>query len=195
MSDSPSLTPTGGIRSKLTKLIAILLLAGAAYHSFNIFSTTDFGSRWLPFVVKNLANDHQQATQSVADLQKQLDTLRTSQDVVRFDIAKYIETKEKTTEWSQNITNLIAMYTKLKALSQSSNEKFVLSDFIVDTDQISVKGKVTDMRYVYVTNGIIDRFVGLDFVKEVQIPYYKKAGDYYEFVLQASVDTLKKVRK
>lgn len=123
----------------------------------------------------------------LAEKQNQLDDMRKTDDVIRFDISKYINNKEKTANWSDNINNLIRMYTELQTISRNTANGIVLSDFTIQDGQIQVKGKVIELRFMYIKNGIIDRFSALDFVDNITIPYYQKNSEYYDFILKGDL--------
>jgi len=121
------------------------------------------------------------------DKQQVLNKLRDSDDLVRYDIARYINNKEKTTNWSDNINNLVRMYTELQSIARTTNNGIILSDFTIQQDSIQVRGQILELKYMYIKNGIIDRFSALDFVDNITIPYYQKNGEYFDFVLKADV--------
>ena len=119
--------------------------------------------------------------------QQTLNKLRESDDLVRYDIARYINNKEKTTNWSDNINNLVRMYTELQSIARTTNNGIILSDFTIQQDSIQVRWQILELKYMYIKNGIIDRFSALDFVDNITIPYYQKNGEYFDFVLKADV--------
>lgn len=116
-----------------------------------------------------------------------LDSLRESDDLVRYDVARYINNKEKTTNRSDNINNLVRMYTELQNVARTTNNGIILTDFTIQQDNIQVRGQIQELRFMYIKNGIIDRFSALEFVDNITIPYYQKNGEYFDFVLKADV--------
>ena len=123
----------------------------------------------------------------LAEREQKLQDIRKTDDVIRFDISRYINNKEKVTNWSDNIHNLIRMYTELQTISRNTANGIVLSDFTIQDGQIQVKGKVIELRFMYIKNGIIDRFSALDFVDNITIPYYQKNSEYYDFILKGDL--------
>lgn len=123
----------------------------------------------------------------LAEREQKLQDIRKTDDVIRFDISRYINNKEKVTNWSDNINNLIRMYTELQTISRNTANGIVLSDFTIQDGQIQVKGKVIELRFMYIKNGIIDRFSALDFVDNITIPYYQKNSEYYDFILKGDL--------
>lgn len=121
------------------------------------------------------------------DEKKQLQDIRKTDDVIRFDISRYINNKEDIANRSDNINNLIRMYTELQTISRNTANGIILSDFTIQDGQIQVKGKVLELRFMYIKNGIIDRFSALDFVDNITIPYYQKNSEYYDFILKGDL--------
>ena len=79
------------------------------------------------------------------------------------------------------------MYTELQNVARNTNNGIVLSDFTIQQDSIQVRGQIKELKYMYIKNGIIDRFSALDFVNNITIPYYQKNQDYFDFILKADV--------
>ncbi|MBP7008116.1 hypothetical protein KBB05_05425 [Patescibacteria group bacterium] len=121
------------------------------------------------------------------DKQRVSDKLRESDDLVRYDIARYINNKEKVTNRSDNINNLVRMYTELQNVARSTNNGIILTDFTIQQDSIQVRGQIKELKFMYIKNGIIDRFSALNFVDNITIPYYQKNAEYFDFVLRADV--------
>ncbi len=119
--------------------------------------------------------------------------LRESDDIVKFEIARYINNKENSTNRSDNINNLIRMYTELLNSARNTNNGIILNDFTIQQDAIQVRGQISELRFMYYINdpknfgGIIDRFSSLDFIDNITIPYYQRNGEYYDFILRADV--------
>ena len=152
------------------------------------FQGYDFAeSAYLPSSIHNSFGDLKELKAERDEKQKVSDKLRDSDDLVRYDIARYINTKEKTTNRSDNINNLIRMYTELQSISRTTNNGIILTDFTIQQGSIQVRGQIQELKYMYIKNGIIDRFSALDFVDNITIPYYQKNGEYFDFVLKADV--------
>ncbi len=79
------------------------------------------------------------------------------------------------------------MYTELQSIARTTNNGIILSDFTIQQGSIQVRGQIQELKYMYIKNGIIDRFSALDFVDNITIPYYQKNGEYFDFVLKADV--------
>jgi hypothetical protein len=63
-----------------------------------------------------------------------------------------------------------------------------LTDFSVDIDHtIKMRWNINDIRSMYFPWWLIDRFVELDTIDFIHIPFYKKEDEYFEFVLEADI--------
>ncbi|MFA7284830.1 MAG: hypothetical protein WC004_03325 [Candidatus Absconditabacterales bacterium] len=177
-----------GFRKQLTNGMVLILLAMSGYYCYLWFQGYDFAnSTYLPTSISNRYAESLELTMDLEDKQQVLNKLRDSDDLVRYDIARYINNKEKTTNWSDNINNLVRMYTELQSIARTTNNGIILSDFTIQQDSIQVRGQILELKYMYIKNGIIDRFSALDFVDNITIPYYQKNGEYFDFVLKADV--------
>lgn len=137
--------------------------------------------------ISNVQSRHSLLKQELITKQDTRKKLRASDDLMRYDVARYINNKEKVTNRSDNINNLIRMYTELQNVARNTNNGIVLSDFTIQQDSIQVRGQIKELKYMYIKNGIIDRFSALDFVNNITIPYYQKNQDYFDFILKADV--------
>lgn len=144
-------------------------------------------SDYLPNSINNLQAKTNALKSERDEKQQMLDSLRESDDLVRYDVARYINNKEKTTNRSDNINNLVRMYTELQNVARTTNNGIILTDFTIQQDNIQVRGQIQELRFMYIKNGIIDRFSALEFVDNITIPYYQKNGEYFDFVLKADV--------
>lgn len=157
------------------------------YRIYLQINTVDFSSiSWMP-TISNVQSRHSLLKQELITKQDTRKKLRASDDLMRYDVARYINNKEKVTNRSDNINNLIRMYTELQNVARNTNNGIVLSDFTIQQDSIQVRGQIKELKYMYIKNGIIDRFSALDFVNNITIPYYQKNQDYFDFILKADV--------
>ena len=79
------------------------------------------------------------------------------------------------------------MYTELQNVARTTNNGIILNDFTIQQDSIQVRGQISELKFMYIKNGIIDRFSALEFVDDITIPYYQKNGEYFDFILRANV--------
>lgn len=106
---------------------------------------------------------------------------------------KQLESSTTSMTWTNHIQKILDMLANLKNIDQVNGDSIVLSDFNVTLDRISVRGRVSNLLLLYYTSptkgitSLIDRFLQLDFVEKMKIKNYTKAGDYFEFVLEANV--------
>jgi hypothetical protein len=166
----------------------LLVILGFGYRAYLRYQGYDFAeSDYLPNSITNLQAKAKSSQQELDDKQKVLDKLRESDDLIRYDIARYINNKEKTTNRSDNINNLVRMYTELQNVARTTNNGIILTDFTIQQDSIQVRGQIQELKFMYIKNGIIDRFSALEFVDNITIPYYQKNGEYFDFILKADV--------
>jgi len=126
---------------------------------------------------------------------KQLEAYKLFTGYNKLQAVKILEEKQVSMPWSDHITKVIAMLEDLKQVDTSTTDTIVLSDFNVSLDKITLKWQVSSLLLLYYSNpakgilSLIDRFSGLDFVKNIRIQTYDRVGDnnYYEFVLEANV--------
>lgn len=105
-----------------------------------------------------------------------------------------LERSIRTIPRSLHIPKVIAMLEGLKDVDTSESETVILSDFIVNLDSISLKGKVSSLVLLYINapdkniKSLIDRFAELDFIEDIRIQTYEKSdGRDFEFILNANV--------
>jgi len=122
---------------------------------------------------------------------KQLDLSK--DDYEKLSAVRLLE-NQKSIPWSEHIPKIIAMLEDLKAVDTSESETIVLSDFKVNLDTISLKGKVSSLPLLYVNSekrhytSLLDRFSQLDFIDNLRIQSYEKEWSRdFEFVLDANV--------
>ncbi|NOZ43590.1 MAG: hypothetical protein GXP45_00165 [bacterium] len=130
-------------------------------------------------------------------MKSQNKTLIASQNVGDHDKLKAVRNLENNTKslpWSEHIPKIIQMLEDLKAVDTSDSQSIVLSDFKVNLDTISLKGKVSSLPLLYVNSAkrhytsLLDRFAKLDFINNLRIQTYEKEGlRDFEFVLDANV--------
>ncbi len=100
--------------------------------------------------------------------------------------------------WSEHIPKLVAMLEEIKEVDPSESSTVELSDFTVNLEEISLKGKVSSLKLLYKTRrtstgkiykSLIDKFADLGFLSQIRIQSYKRSGRAFEFVLTAKVST------
>lgn len=126
----------------------------------------------------------------------ELDTIAQMTGFVKFNLVKVLEEGIDKVSWSDRIAAVIGMIDSLRSLDTSSSDTVSLSDFSVSLNQISLRGRVTNLLLLYFTApernfvSLIDRFSSLDFIQDMRIQSYTKRDDgSFEFVLQANVRT------
>ena len=113
----------------------------------------------------------------------------------KLQAVKHLETQKADVPWADHINKVIAMLGSLRNIQSTATDMIQLSDFTVNLDEISLKGKVSDLSLVYADDPVThasslwDKFASLDFVKNISIQSYDTVWDnnYFEFVLHANV--------
>ena len=177
-----------GFWKQLTNILLFAFVLMVGYWCYLRYQGFDFASSaYLPKSLPNTFRNYQTLKDEEVTKQDISNKLRESDDLVRYEIARYINNKEKLTNWSDNINNLVRMYTELQSVARTTNNGIILSDFTIEKDTIQVRGQIQELKFMYIKNGIIDRFSALEFVDNITIPYYQKNGAYFDFVLKADV--------
>lgn len=151
---------------------------------------------WWRFFFQNY-----QTTQNLQTLQQTID----SQNLIaennkklawynKLLLVKQLNDTSKNLPWSEQIPKVVDMLNDIQKVDSSSSDSIVLSDFSISLDKVSLRGKVTNLRMLYVNkanfSSLIDRFLKLDFIKNMSIQNYQKNWLYYDFALNADVDIL-----
>jgi len=111
----------------------------------------------------------------------------------RFLLWQYIINNIDQTSWYDTITQLIDIFNNFKNIG--NNDGLSLTDFQVDLDEIKLKWKVSNLSVMYgdskkdFTWWVISKIESLPFVDFVEIPFYNKNIDSYEFDLTAKIKT------
>jgi hypothetical protein len=94
--------------------------------------------------------------------------------------------------WHKHIPKVIEILETLRNQDPDEQGDTVqLSDFTVSLDTISLKGSVKNLALIHGSNrrkGVIDQFLALDFIKDMQILNYQNRGGRFDFTLQANID-------
>lgn len=176
-----------GFRKQLTNWFILLLVLMWGYRLWLTYNSFDFSaSAYLPSI-PNAQSELKALQDEQSQKQEVSNKLRESDDIIKYEIARYINNKESITNRSDNINNLIRMYTELQNVARTTNNGIILNDFTIQQDSIQVRGQIAELKFMYIKNGIIDRFSALEFVDNITIPYYQKNGEYFDFVLRANV--------
>lgn len=161
-------------------LLSLVLLSLGAYLYFQVD---------MYLTGRSIANQEAVLAQQNA----QLDSYMSLTGYEKIMGIKHLEETVKTMPWFQHIPKVIAILDEVKSLDSASTDSIVLSDFKVSLDELSVKGKVSNLKLLYYTSpnssytSLFDKFASLDFIRDMKVKTYAKAGDYFEFVLTAKV--------
>jgi hypothetical protein len=138
--------------------------------------------------IANIQSQIDQAKEKNTLYMAKLDKVKKVDNFVRYDIAKYIWSQVKFFNRYSNTKNLIAIYEKLKVFS--INNQLILSNFIIKNDSVQIKGQVSNMNLMYGSENspwLISRMSSLKFLNNIQIPYYRKNDNNFEFTLVATL--------
>jgi uncharacterized protein YlbG (UPF0298 family) len=166
-----------------------ILLLGLAYRWWNILQTTPpiqiAGQTIdLPTVQSKIS----QAQLSQQRAQIKLSRVKKVENFVRYQNAQYLDRNVDFFNRYTNTRNLTTIYDRLQEISSAN--QINISSFIIKNDSIQIKGEVSDMQVMYGTAenpGLIKKFSSLKFLDKIDIPYYKKNGDMFEFTLVAMI--------
>ncbi len=156
-------------------LVLVFIVMILWYFSYNIFM--------LKFYLQKQFDDN---SNQLTILNQQLDDIRSSENYKKYSISKFIYDKYENIRWYNTINKLISMFDDIKKL-QSEWWNLVLDDFIIDMDNVKIKWNVSSLQTLYISWWVINKFLDLPFVKEVNIPNYQKNGDNYQFNLNAKI--------
>lgn len=149
--------------------IFVVYLAYRAYH---------FGMNQVMLTEQNKLQD------DIAAKNTEIQKAYASTDYTTYLAGKKLIVARNSGSWLDRISRVIQIFTTLQSLG-GGNVQF--SDFKIDYDRISLKGTVPNLSYIYAKDGVIDQFVGLDFITNVAIQDYKKNGDVFAFTLTADI--------
>lgn len=124
--------------------------------------------------------------QQLQEKQTEFETITATPDYKRYVLADYMIKKQKWIAWKNTIESLIFMYDKIKWLNWD-DQWVTFENFKIDMDKIKISVSSPDIKKVYTSGWIIDRFVWLDFIKNLNIPSYTKEGPTYRFNLDAKI--------
>lgn len=131
--------------------------------------------------------------EQIATTQQVLESKGAEEDFIKLALARNIEQEQTKIKRAEHIKLLIQIIQEIQDTNYVGSNAITLSDFQVDTEKLSLKGKVTNLILLYHSLpernyiSLIDRFVNLDFTESVSIKEYQKVGDIIEFTLHADI--------
>ncbi len=161
----------------MSLLLFILLLSMMGYYGY------------LTLQAKKLNNTLIDKQTLVQQEKMKLNTLKQDVSYVRFQGAELITNQFYGVDWKLRYDYLIAVLNMLRELDVKSWQAITFSDINVQDDKITLRWEVSSMQRIYASWGLIDQFVWLDFVEHITIPFYRRSGDLYEFILDATIKT------
>ncbi len=143
------------------------------------------GYRWFAFAMTQVQRSQQSDLQeAIATQDAEIAKAYESEDFVTYAAGKKLLQTNTDNGWLERLTRVIEIFTTLQNLG-GGNVQF--SDFKIDFDEISLKGTVPNLSYIYANNGVIDQFTSLEFITNVTIKDYQKEDNGFEFTLTADI--------
>lgn len=152
----------------LLVIIMLILLWGFWYFWYQ---TYDFSSLWLGFEVPNSKSVLIQASGANADLQSQIDKIRSSSQIAQFEVAKIIDTKAPNTNRYQNFDQLTNIYTKLASVNKNYLD---IKEYYINNNDFAVNGKVATLNMIYNKWAILDIFRNTNIFDDINSPKNNK---------------------
>jgi hypothetical protein len=103
----------------------------------------------------------------------------------KYQIAQYLHEEKRSIQWYPIVQSLINTFEKLQ--TQYNYQWLTIQDFQINTDKIIVKGSAQNLDIMYQNPSVLDTFQELEYIKSIDIPYYKKFTDNFEFLLEATL--------
>ena len=108
---------------------------------------------------------------------------------MKYTAANTLEQESKTIAWKETITYLIDIFNQVSSLDDNRSN-VALEDFQVNIDYtVNLRGTIGTIRDMYLPGWLLDKFIALETIDFIHIPFYKKNGDVFEFILKATIKT------
>lgn len=122
----------------------------------------------------------------IAQKTAKLETESKDTKVNKFKLSEFVFDKENSLSWNKTISSLIEIYEDLRKID-SQDSGLILTDFKVTQESVQLLWEVNDIKKVYISWGVIDKFMSPDFVDTILIPSYNKVNNNYIFNLDAKI--------
>ncbi len=142
---------------------------------------------YISFQAKKLTNVIAEKEQTLQQEQLKLTKLKQESSYVRYQAAQLVTTQFYNIDWKQRYQYLITVLNMVRQLDEKTGQAITLSDINVQDDKITLRWEVVSIPTIYAPGGLIDQFVELSFINHITIPYYRKSGEYFEFILDATI--------
>lgn len=100
--------------------------------------------------------------------------------------AKLVAQEKNTLKWKDSLEYLINLLDELTALD-AEDRSVALENFQVTPEKVNLRGTVASISTIYREGGIIDKFTQFNFIDFLDIPFYRKNGETFQFVLDATI--------
>lgn len=121
----------------------------------------------------------------IAQQQDVLIQERRSEQYMKFKVAQALVQQHDATSWERILTELIGLFDTLQR--SGATDTLLLDDFTFYADKVTLRGRVSSIRQIYITDGLLDRMAALPFVVRMDVPFYREVGRAYEFILEATI--------
>lgn len=162
-------------RGFFSLLLFIVLLAMVGYYGYMTLQSKR---------LNNMIVDRQQ---SLLQERSKLGSLKSESSYVRFQAAQLVTQNYYGVDWKQRYEYLIAVLNMVRDLDEKTGQAITLSDINVMDEKITLRWEVVSMPMIYAPEGLIDQFVELDFIEHITIPFYRKSGEFFQFILDATI--------
>lgn len=113
-------------------------------------------------------------------------------DYKKYMGAKVVYDLSKTQQgWGDRLARIITVFEDLQKLG---GDAVSFSDFSLDFSSLRLKWTVSDLKVVYWSGWVVDKFNALEFIKDITITDYKKTdyGFAFSLVAQIVLDNVKR---
>jgi len=173
------------LSSKNLFLLLLLVLIGGVVWYVYLFVDTVITKRLI-------VHDQKQVAQQKA-------AIEAFSDIPGFDKLQFVVDLERNNyqmPWSNHIEAVMWIFDAILGVdTEESNVNISLTDFKISLEEISLRGRVSNLRILYDNSlnsnklALITRFEQLDFLRDISIRTYQRTEDIpgYDFVLTAKV--------
>ncbi len=149
----------------------VVLLWGFWYFWYQVY---DFASLNFWFELPNDNSKLAQISTLNQDLQSQINKIRSTSQIAKFEIAKIIDSKSPNTNWYQNFDQLTNIYTKLSLVNKNYLE---IKEYYVNNKDFGLNGKVATLNMIYNKWAILDILRETNIFEDINSPKNNKQDD------------------
>jgi len=170
--------------SKTVFLLLLIVFVGGIIAYVYLYMTTTITKR---LVIAELQKTNQ--------INQEISAFSNIPGFDKLQLVKNLEEADYQMPRSDYIEAVLEIFDTILNVDTTESSNIVLSDFKISLEEISLHGYVSNLRLLYNSpdpgnkTALIDKFEQLDFLENISIRTYERAGDRlgYEFVLTAKV--------